>query len=64
MASVSLLAPPPSVSHASNVVEWLALLDLSCLEGNFKDYSLQKITFLWDIELTSVSGCGFSEGLA
>jgi hypothetical protein len=56
MAAVSLLAPPPSVGHASTVLEWLGLLDLLCLEAKFLSYSLKKISTLWDIELTSVSG--------
>lgn len=64
MAAVSLLAPPPSVGHASTVLEWLGLLDLLELEGKFLGYSLKKISILWDIELTSVSllprGCGFT----
>lgn len=55
MAAVSLLAPPPSVGHASTVLEWLGLLDLLELEGKFLSYSLKKISTLWDIELTSVS---------
>lgn len=56
MAAVSLLAPPPSVGHASTMVEWLGLLDLLELEGKFAGYSLRKIATLWDIELTSVCG--------
>ena len=55
MAAVSLLAPPPPASHASTVCEWLGLLDLLHLEGKFEQYSLQKISTLWDIELSSVS---------
>ena len=54
MAAVSLLAPPPSVGHASTVLEWLGLLDLLELEGKLLGYSLKKISSLWDIELTSV----------
>lgn len=54
MAAVSLLAPPPSIGHASTVLEWLGLLDLLELEGKFLGYSLKKISTLWDIELTSV----------
>lgn len=63
MAAVSLLATPPSVGHASTVVEWLGLLDLLELEGKFLSYSLKKISTLWDIELTSVSG-RWLEGVA
>ena len=61
MAAVSLLAPPPSVGHASTVLEWLGLLGLLELEGKFAGYSLKKISTLWDIELTSV-GVGMLGG--
>ena len=61
MAAVSLLAPPPSIGHASTVLEWLGLLDLLELEGKFLGYSLKKISTLWDIELTSVR-TGTEEG--
>ena len=54
MAAVSLLAPPPSVGHASTVVEWLGLLDLLLLETKFDNYTLNKISTLWDVQLTSV----------
>lgn len=57
MAAVSLLAPPPSVSHASTMIELLGLLDLLSLEPKFRQYNLKKLTSLWDIELSSVS-CG------
>lgn len=54
MAAVSLLAPPPPISHASTVLEWLGLLDLLELESKFIGYSLKRISTLWDIELSSV----------
>ena len=54
MAAASLLPPPPPVSHASSLSEWLKLLQLEHLEGKLAEYSLQKLTKFWDIELTSV----------
>ncbi len=58
MAAVSLLAPPPPVGHASTVAEWLALLDLSLYLCKFEKFTLSKISTLWDVQLTSVSGWG------
>jgi len=58
MAAVSLLAPPPSVGHASTVAEWLGLLDLDVLFYKFEQYTLSRIARLWDVQLTSVSRCG------
>ena len=55
MASANLLPAPPPVRHASSVKEWLQLLHLSSLEDKFTDYTLDKITTLWDIQLTTVS---------
>ena len=55
MASANLLPAPPPVRHVSSVKEWLQLLHLSSLEDKFTDYTLDKITPLWDIQLTTVS---------
>ena len=55
MAAANLLPAPPSVRHASFVSEWLQLLQLSSLEDKFTEYSLDKVTTLWDIQLTTVS---------
>ena len=55
MAAANLLPAPPPVRHASSVSEWLQLLHLSSMEDKFTDYSLDKITTLWDIQLTTVS---------
>ena len=55
MASANLLPAPPPVRHVSSVKEWLQLLHLSSLEDKFTDYTLDKITTLWDIQLTTVS---------
>ena len=55
MAAVSLLAPPPPVGHASTVEEWLVLLDLEILQSKFENYTLNRISTLWDVQLTSVS---------
>ena len=53
MAAANLLPVPPPVRHASSVKEWLQLLHLSSLEDKFTDYTLDKITTLWDIQLTT-----------
>ena len=54
MAAAILLPSPPAVRHAQSVSEWLSLLQLSSLEDRFRDYTLDTISTLWDIQLTTV----------
>ena len=55
LATSRLLPPPPSVRSVDSVAEWLEALQLSQLAGKFEGLTLQKISKMWDIELTSVS---------
>lgn len=54
MAAVSLLPPPPRVGQAKSVSELLKLLHLSELESKFEPYPLERLSFLWEVELTMV----------
>ena len=55
MAAVSLLPPPPDLDHVTSVAQWLELLELSHLEGKFSDYSLERLSGFWEVELAAVS---------
>ena len=55
MAAISLLPSPPSLQHVATMAEFLAVLQLSHLEPKFIDYSLEKVSKLMDLELSSVS---------
>jgi hypothetical protein len=55
-ATSHLLPPPPSLGGVSTVTEWLEALQLSQLSNKFEGLTLQKISRMWDIELTSVVG--------
>ena len=54
-ATSHLLPPPPLLGGMSTVTEWLEALQLSQLSNKFEGLTLQKISRMWDIELTSVS---------
>ena len=54
MAGVNLLPPPPQVREVGTVEEWLGVLQLDHLAARFSDYSLQKLSNLWDVELATV----------
>jgi hypothetical protein len=56
LATSRLLPPPPSLSDIASVSQWLEALQLTQLTNKFEGLTLQQISRMWDIELTSFVG--------